>query len=114
MTDKSFLTYGQLDILPIVNLMRQLAWLTLWRCHMTERVQVNMHEAQSQLSQLAERAWQGDTVVTVKDGKSYLNLLPHVETSRARKPGRLKGKIQMSADLEKTPEDIIDRFEDRL
>ncbi|WP_237884098.1 type II toxin-antitoxin system Phd/YefM family antitoxin [Pseudomonas sp. PGPR40] len=78
---------------------------------MTERVQVNMHEAKSQLSQLAERAWRGDAVVIVKDGKPYLDLLPHVERSRARKPGRSKGKIRMSADFDKTPDDIIDGFE---
>ena len=77
---------------------------------MNERVQVNMHEAQSQLSELAERAWHGDTVIIIKDGKPYLDLLPHVETSRARKPGRLKGKIRMSADFDKTPEDIIAGF----
>ncbi|WP_339502821.1 type II toxin-antitoxin system prevent-host-death family antitoxin [Pseudomonas silesiensis] len=81
---------------------------------MSERVQVNMHEAQSQLSQLAERAWHGDTVVIIKDGKPYLDLLPHVDTPRARKPGRLKGKIRMSADLDKTPENIIDGFEGSL
>jgi antitoxin (DNA-binding transcriptional repressor) of toxin-antitoxin stability system len=79
---------------------------------MTDRLQVNMHEAQSQLFQLAERAWRGDTVVIVKDGKPYLNLIPHVEMSQARKPGRLKGKIRMSADFTKTPEDIIDGFDD--
>jgi antitoxin (DNA-binding transcriptional repressor) of toxin-antitoxin stability system len=67
---------------------------------MTERVQVNMHEAQSQLPQLAARTWHGDTVVIVKDGKPYLDLVPHVETPRERKPGRLKGKIRMSADFE--------------
>ena len=81
---------------------------------MNERVQVNMHEAQSQLSQLAERAWHGDRVVIIKDGKPYLDLLPHVETSRARKPGRLKGKIRMSGDFDKTPEDIIAGFEGSL
>ena len=78
---------------------------------MTERLQVNMHEAQSQLSQLGERAWRGDRVVIVKDGKPYLNLLPHVEIYQARKPGRLKGKIRMSVDFTKTPEDIIDGFD---
>ena len=83
---------------------------------MNERVQVNMHEAQSQLSELAERAWHGDTVIIIKDGKPYLELLPHVETSssRARKPGRLKGKIWMSGDFDKTPEDIIAGFEGSL
>ena len=81
---------------------------------MNELVQVNMHEAKSQLSQLAERAWHGDKVVIAKAGKPYLDLLPHVETSRARKPGRLKGKIRMSADFDKTPEDIIAGFEGSL
>jgi antitoxin (DNA-binding transcriptional repressor) of toxin-antitoxin stability system len=77
---------------------------------MSDLVQVSMHEAKSQLSQLAERAWHGDKVVIAKAGKPYLDLLPHVQTPRARKPGRLKGKIRMSADLDKTPEDIIAGF----
>lgn len=81
---------------------------------MSEVVQVNMHEAKSQLSQLAERAWHGDKVVIAKAGKPYLDLLPHVDTPRARMPGRLKGKIRMSADFDKTPEDIIDEFEGNL
>lgn len=81
---------------------------------MNERIQVNMHEAQSQLDHLAERAWRGDTVVIAKDGKPYLNLLPHVDTTRARKPGRLKGIFQMTADFERRSEDIIDGFENHL
>jgi len=81
---------------------------------MTERLQVSMHEAQSQLAHLAERAWRGDTVVITKDGKPYLNLLPHVDTARARKPGRLKGIIRMTADFERHSEDIIDGFEKHL
>ncbi|EJN29617.1 antitoxin of toxin-antitoxin stability system [Pseudomonas sp. GM78] len=81
---------------------------------MSELVQVNMREAKSQLSRLAERAWQGDKVVIAKAGKPYLYLLPHVETPRARKPGRLKGKIRMSAHFDKTPEDIIAGFEGSL
>ena len=81
---------------------------------MTERIQVSMHEAQSQLSQLAERAWHGDTVVIVKDGKPYVELLPHIDTPRVRKPGRLKGRFRMSAEFENTPEDIINGFESCL
>lgn len=81
---------------------------------MTERIQVNMHEAQSQLSQLAERAWHGDTVVIVKDGKPYLDLLPRIDTPRVRKPGRLKGRIRMSAEFENTPGNIINGFESCL
>jgi antitoxin (DNA-binding transcriptional repressor) of toxin-antitoxin stability system len=78
---------------------------------MSERVQVDIHEAQSQLSQLAERVWHGDKVVMGEAGKPYMDLLPHIDTPRARRPGRLKGKIRMSADFDKTPEDIVDGFE---
>lgn len=81
---------------------------------MTERVQVNIHEAQAQLARLAERAWLGDTVVIVKDGKPYLDLLPHADVAKARTPGRLKGKIWLSADFDKPAVDIIDKFEGRL
>ncbi|MCU1759901.1 type II toxin-antitoxin system prevent-host-death family antitoxin [Pseudomonas sp. 14P_8.1_Bac3] len=81
---------------------------------MSEWVQVNMHEAKSQLSQLAERVWDGDKVVIAKAGKPYLDLLPHVDAPRTRKPGRLKGKIWMSPDFDTTPDDIIDAFEGPL
>ncbi|WP_448119358.1 hypothetical protein [Pseudomonas serbica] len=49
-----------------------------------------------------------------KAGKPYLDLLPHVDTPRVRKPGRLKGKIRMLANFDKTPQDIIDGFESSL
>lgn len=81
---------------------------------MSEQVQVTLHEAKSQLLQLGARAWQGDRVVITKAGKPYLDLLPHIDTPRARKPGRLKGKIRMLADFDRSPEDIIEDFEGLL
>ncbi|HLD69015.1 MAG TPA: type II toxin-antitoxin system prevent-host-death family antitoxin [Pseudomonas sp.] len=78
---------------------------------MSEIIQVNMHEAKSQLSQLAERAWQGERVVIAKAGKPYLDLLPHQAEPRTRQPGRLKGQIRMAANFEQTPDDIIEVFE---
>ncbi|WP_223472672.1 MULTISPECIES: type II toxin-antitoxin system Phd/YefM family antitoxin [unclassified Pseudomonas] len=80
---------------------------------MSEQVQVTLQEAKSQLLQLAARVWQGDRVVITKAGKPYLDLLPHIDTPQARKPGRLKGKIRMSADFDRTPENIIEDFEGR-
>jgi prevent-host-death family protein len=69
---------------------------------MSEQVQFTMNEARSQLSSLAKRVWAGDRVVITKDGKPYLDLLPHVDTPRLREPGRLKGKIRISADFDNT------------
>ena len=74
-------------------------------------MQVNMHEAKSKLSALAEKAWEGETVVIAKAGKPYLDLIPHKEGSRQRTPGRFKGQIRIADDFDKTPEDIIDAFE---
>lgn len=74
-------------------------------------IQVNMHEAKTRLSQLAEKAWSGDTVVIAKSGKPYLDLIPHLSSTQQRKPGKYKGKIKIAKDFEQTPIDIIEAFE---
>ena len=76
-------------------------------------VQINMHEAKSQLSQLGERAWAGEKIVIAKAGKPYLDLTPHHpdRTAKARKPGKLKGRIRISPAFDQTPQEIIDAFE---
>ena len=74
-------------------------------------MQVNMHEAKSSLSQLAEKAWSGDIIVIAKAGKPYLDLIPHKVTAEPREPGRYKGKIEISKDFDQTSADIIDEFE---
>ena len=73
-------------------------------------VQVNMHEAKAQLSRLGELACKGERVVIAKNGKPYLDLVPHKERE-PRKPGALKGQIWMAPDFDETPQDVIDLFE---
>lgn len=74
-------------------------------------MQVNMHEAKSQLSALAEKVWQGETVVIAKAGKPYLDILPHRGSTVQRKPGRFKGQIKIADDFDRTPGDLMDAFE---
>jgi antitoxin (DNA-binding transcriptional repressor) of toxin-antitoxin stability system len=74
-------------------------------------MQVNMREAKSKLSALAEKAWGGETVVIAKAGKPYLDLLPHKEGRCQRAPGRFKGQIHIAEDFDQTPEDVIEAFE---
>lgn len=74
-------------------------------------IQVNMHEAKSQLSQLAERVWAGDRVVIARAGKPYLDLLPHQPQVAVRKPGSLKGRIRIASGFDTADADIADSFE---
>lgn len=77
-------------------------------------MQVNMHEAKSQLSKLGEKAWSGETVVIAKAGVPYLDILPHKVEYLLRKPGRFKGQIKMAADFDQTSEELIASFESDL
>ena len=71
---------------------------------------VNMHEAKTQLSRLAELAWQGEEVVICKAGKPWLNLLPYRE-HRERKLGGLEGEIRMSDDFDDDDEELLELIE---
>ena len=75
--------------------------------------QVNMHEAKSNLSKLAELVRQGETVVIAKAGKPCMDLVAHKTTKSKRKPGRFKEQISMAADFDATSEEIISLFEGR-
>lgn len=77
------------------------------------RIQVNMHEAKTRLSELAKRAREGDTVVIARAGEPYVDLVPHRGERPKRVPGRLKGRIRIAPDFDETPEEIIEAFEGR-
>ena len=74
-------------------------------------MQVNMHEAKSQLSRLGEKVWAGETVVIAKAGTPYLDLVPHKENLEPRRPGRFKGQIKIAEDFNVTDEEVIAAFE---
>jgi antitoxin (DNA-binding transcriptional repressor) of toxin-antitoxin stability system len=74
-------------------------------------MQVNMHEAKSQLSKLAEQAWAGEEVVIAKAGKPYLDLVPHKQSCEPRVPGGYEGQIKIADDFDQTPSEVIAAFE---
>ena len=73
-------------------------------------MQVNMHEAKSQLSKLGELAWQGEDVVIAKAGKPYLHLVPFRRQLLPRKLGAWRGKVWTAPDFDEDIE-MIDLFE---
>ena len=74
-------------------------------------MQVNMHEAKTQLSRLGELAWPGEKVVIARAGKPYLDLMPHRGSGEPRKLGALKGKIWIAPDFDETSPELIEAFE---
>ena len=50
-------------------------------------------------------------MVIAKAGKPYLDILPHKENRKPRKPGRFKGQIRIADDFDQTPKELIDAFE---
>ncbi len=74
-------------------------------------MQVNMHQAKSQLSKLGRLAWAGEEVVIARAGTPYLRLTPYRTPTEPRMPGDLKGQIRLAPDFDQTPEDLIEAFE---
>ncbi len=74
-------------------------------------MQVNMHEAKSRLSELAEIVLKGEKVVIAKAGKPILDLVPHITEKKPRVPGGYEKEIKMSDEFDKTPDDLISLFE---
>ena len=72
---------------------------------------VNMHEAKTTLSRLVERALASEEVVIAKEGKPLVKLVPIRVPEASRQPGRLRGRLRMAPDFDRTPEDVIDAFE---
>jgi prevent-host-death family protein len=57
------------------------------------RIQVNVHEAKTQLSKLLERAHAGEEVVIAKGGTPYARLVP-LAPPAPRQPGLLTGEVE--------------------
>jgi prevent-host-death family protein len=62
-------------------------------------MQANMHEAKSKLSQLAERASQGEEVIIAKAGKPFVKLVPYTAAPK-RQFGQFRGEFEMADDFD--------------
>lgn len=72
--------------------------------------QVNIYDAKTQLSDLVERAANGEDIVIAKAGKPRVRLVPVLTRTQPRRFGQLKGEIVFHPGWE---EDVSDHFEDR-
>lgn len=77
-------------------------------------MQVNMHEAKSQLSKLGEKVMEGEPVIIAKAGKPFLEIIPHIPNKPKRVPGRFKNQISIPEDFDNTDDELIASFESDL
>jgi prevent-host-death family protein len=69
---------------------------------------VNIAEAKTHLSDLADKAANGEEVLIARDHKPVVRLVPLASTSGRRKPGSAKGQVSMAPDFDATPPDFRD------
>lgn len=73
-------------------------------------MQVNMHEAKSQLSKLGDLVLQGENVIIAKAGKPLFRLVPYEPKQQIRTPGRLEGQIKYEKGWDRSDDELIDLF----
>lgn len=70
----------------------------------------NIYEAKSRLSELVERAENGDEIIIARAGVPVARLVPLKVGER--KPGDWAGKVRIAADFDAPlPADILDAFD---
>jgi len=72
---------------------------------------ISVYNARAEFSRLIERALAGEEIVITRRGKPAVRLVPVEEERQPRKPGALKGKLELPEDFfDPLPDDIIDAF----
>ena len=67
-------------------------------------------EARAQLSQLVQRAANGEEIVISLEGKPTAVLVPYKQPADIRQPGSMAGKIVIKEDFDSLPDEISAGF----
>jgi prevent-host-death family protein len=73
-------------------------------------LKVNMHEAKSNLSRLANMVQSGEKVIIAKSGRPYVELIPYSKPKKQRTFGLLKDKIKLPDDFGELDDEISELF----
>ena len=65
-------------------------------------------EAKSSLSELIDKASQGQEIIICRAGRPVAVLRAYKKAEQPRKPGALKGKIRIAPDFDELPEDLAE------
>lgn len=73
---------------------------------------INVYEAKTKLSQLIDRAAEGEEIVIARNGRPVARLVAYDRMREPRKLGILAGRIHMADDFDAPlPEEILAAFE---
>ena len=73
-------------------------------------MQVNVHEAKTNLSRLLERVEHGEEIIVCKAGKPVAKLIPFKKPRLPRTPGGWEGRVWIAEDFDELPEEIAAAF----
>jgi prevent-host-death family protein len=59
---------------------------------------INVHEAKTHLSRLLERVEAGEEITLARAGRPVARLVPYRRATERRRPGLLKGQIELADD----------------
>ncbi len=71
---------------------------------------MNIYEAKTRLSQLVDKAAEGEEVIIARNGRPVARLVPVQAAPVRRQPGAWKGKGWIAPDFDETPEELIELF----
>lgn len=75
-------------------------------------IQVNIHDAKTNLSKLLAQVKNGQEIIIAKSGKPVARLVPYENKPARRVPGSAKGKLFLASDFnESLPEQVLESFE---
>lgn len=75
---------------------------------------VNVYAAKTNLSQLLDRAAEGEEIVITRNGRPVAKLVAATPTRKPRRLGLMKGRIRIRKDFDAPlPDDVLDAFEGR-
>ena len=71
-------------------------------------LQINIHEAKTHLSSLADKAAAGESFIIAKSGRPLVVVNPYIKPSPYPRIGFLKGKISVPVDFDRMGSDEIE------
>ena len=73
---------------------------------------VNLYDAKTHLSELVDRAAEGEEIIVAKAGTPKARLVPLHKPAKPRQPGAWRGRVKIARDFDAPlPEAVLESFE---